>query len=291
MQIRSFQSSDKKALIEISKHTWGGHDQLPYELAELLANPDSYLYVMEYKNRVVAFANINVIDEGKTGWMEHMRVHWRYRKRGFAWAMTQGLILKADTLGVERLRLATTVENEATHKIAQRIGMHKVLKMKLFWKGNYRGIRWKDTTIPIKPISADEAYAMIMTYPELIPQSIITYYWHCFDLSEMHLKTMEKKFRFWKAESDDAVGALSMGFQRMFHGSLMWVSTIYALNEVSFHSALSHQLQTAKDVQAQGVLCFHSLPYQAGQKIPGLKRNTFATELVLLEKGQPFGKF
>lgn len=291
MQIRAFQPSDREALLEISKHTWGGYDQLPYELDELLANPSSYLYVLEYRNRVVAFANINVIDEGKTGWLEHMRVHWRYRKRGFAWAMTQGLIAKAETLGVNRLRLATTVENEATHKIATRIGMHQVLKMKLFWKGNYRGIRWKDTTVPVKLISANETYAILRKYPGLIPQGIITYYWHCFDFSKTLLEKMETQFQFWKAERNDTLGAMSMGCQLIFREAPMWVSTIYALDEESFHSALSQQLQIAKDVQAQGLLCFHSLPFQAGQKIPGLKQNTFATELVLLEKCQPFGGF
>ncbi|MFX1510776.1 MAG: GNAT family N-acetyltransferase [Promethearchaeota archaeon] len=288
MQIRSFQSSDRETLLEISKHTWGGYDQLPYELDELLANPSSYLYVLEYRNRVVAFANINVIDEGKTGWLEHMRVHWRYRKRGFAWVMTQGLIAKAETLGVNRLRLATTVENEATHKIATRLKMRQVLQMKLFWKGNYRGIRWKHSRVPVKACSADEAYAILRKYPKLIPEGIITYNWHCFDFSKMLLEAMETQFQFWKIARNDTIGALSMGFQQLFHGALMWVSTIYALDEGSFHSALSHQLQAAKDVKAQGVLCFHSSPYQAGQKIPGLKRNTFATELVLLEKRQPF---
>ncbi len=291
MQIRSFQLSDWDAIFEISKHTWGGYDQLPYELNELLANPNSYLYVMERKGRIVAFANINIIDEGKTGWMEHMRVHWRYRKRGFAWAMTQGLISKAETMGVERLRLATTVENEATHKIATRISMHQVLKMKLFWKGNYRGIRWKDTTVPVTLISANEMYTTLRKFPNLIPQGIITYYWHCFDFSKTLLETMETQFQFWKAERNDTIGAVSMGFQLTFHEAPMWVSTIYALDEESFHSTLSHQLQTAKGAQAQGVLCFHSLPYQAGQKIPGLKQNTFASELVLLEKRRPFGKF
>jgi RimJ/RimL family protein N-acetyltransferase/uncharacterized protein Usg len=288
MLVREFQALDRPALLEISKHTWGGYDQLPYELDELLTNPNSHLYVMEYKARLVAFANVNVIDEGKTGWLEHMRVHWRYRKRGFAWAMTKSLIAKAEALGIKRLRLSTTVENEATRKIATRIGMNQVLQMKLFWKGNYRGIRWKDTSTPIEPCTPDEAYTILSTHSSLIPQGILTYYWHAYDFSKPHFDSMRDRFQFWKAEKRGKTKALAFGYQRSFHGAPLWCSTIYALDLPSFHSILSHQLQTAKALQAQGVLCFHSFPFQAGDEIPGLKRGTFSSVLVLYETRRPF---
>ncbi len=288
MLIRSFQPSDKAALLEISRRTWGGHDQLPHELDELYANPNSYLFVMEYKERVVAFANLNVIDEGKTGWLEHMRVHWRYRKRGFAWTMTQALISRAETLGVERLRLSSTIENEATHKIATRIGMRQVLKMKLFWKGGFRGIRWKDDSVPVVPCTADEAYAICDTHTLLIPEGIITYYWHAYDFTKALFDSIGERFQFWKAEKTEEIRGLAFGYQRTFQGAPLWCSTIYALDQPAFYSALSHQLLTAKTIQAEGVLCFHSFPFQAAHEIPGLKQNTFSTELVLFEKQSPF---
>ena len=200
MLFREFQTSDRPALLEISKRTWGGHDQLPYELDKLLANPNSHLFVLEYKERLVAFANITVIDEGKTGWLEHMRVHWRYRKRGFAWTMTQSLITEAEALGVKRLRLSATLENEATRKIATHLGMKRVPLMKLFWKGNYRGIRWKETSTPIEPCSPDEAYTILNAQASLIPQGVLTYYWHVYDFTKSHFDSIRDQFQFWKAE-------------------------------------------------------------------------------------------
>ena len=173
--IRPFELSDKPAIIEISKRTWGGYDQLPYELDKLMANRNSYMFVMEFKDCIVAFANLKVIDEGKTGWMEFMRVHWRYRKRGFAWAMTQRLITEAKTLGVARLRLTTTIENKATKRITKRISMDQVLQMKLFWKGNFRRIRWKDVSVPNVPVSTEEAFVFLRDSPNLVPNSLASY--------------------------------------------------------------------------------------------------------------------
>jgi RimJ/RimL family protein N-acetyltransferase len=288
MLVREFQASDRFALIEISKRTWGGHDQLPYELDKLMANPNSHLFVLEHKEHLVAFANISVIDEGKTGWLEHMRVHWRYRKRGFAWAMTQFLITKAEELGVKRLRLSATLENEATRKIATRLGMNQVPLMKLFIKGNFRGIRWKDTSIPIEPCTPDEAYTILGTHSSLIPQGVLTDYWHVYDFTKSNFDSIQNQFQFWKAEKHGKTKALVFGYQRFFHKNSQWCATIYALNLPSFYSTLSHQLQTAKALQAQSVLCFHSLPFQAGGEIPGLKQNTFSTTLVLYEKYRPF---
>ncbi|TRO54973.1 GNAT family N-acetyltransferase [Candidatus Bathyarchaeota archaeon] len=288
MDIREYQLSDIPAILEISRRTWGGYDQLPYELDELIANPNSFLYVIEYKGRIVAFANLNVIDGGKTGWLEHMRVHFRYRKRGFAWAMTQHLLAEAEARNLNRVRLTTAIENEATRQIATQIGMHQVLQMKLFWKGNYRGIRWKDDSVPIRACNSDEAYDFLNANPDLTTDGIVVYYWHAFDLTRELFSSLSNKFRFWRTEETGQGGALAFGYSQIFHDAPMWASTIYALDVPSFYSALSHQLQVAKEEQAEGMLCFHSPPFQAGGEIPGLKRGTFASSLVLFEKRRPF---
>ncbi|MFW9935261.1 MAG: GNAT family N-acetyltransferase [Candidatus Thorarchaeota archaeon] len=288
MRIRSFHPTDRLAIMEISKHTWGGYDQLPYELDGLIANPNSYLYVLEYKSRVVAFANLNIIDDGKTGWMEHMRVHYRYRKRGFAWAMTQHLLSEAEGLNIERLRLATTIENDATLRITNRIGMRQILQMKLFAKDNFRGIRWKDTSITIEPCTIEDASALLKTQPNLIPKNILIHYWHAFDLTKSYLISLGEQFQLWKGEVNGKLRTLIFAYVKTHAHAPLWCSTIYALDDSSFYSALSQQLQAAKMALAQSVLCFHSSPFQGANKIPGLKRNTFSSILVLLEKQHPF---
>jgi RimJ/RimL family protein N-acetyltransferase len=290
-RIRPYDLSDKPAILEISKRTWGGYDQLPHELDKLMANRNSYMFVMEFKDRVVAFANLKVIDEGKTGWMEFMRVHWRYRRRGFAWTMTQRLITEAKMLGVKRLRLTTTIENEATKRITDRIGMHQVLQMNLFWKGNFRGIRWKDTSFPNVPVSTDEAFAFLTNYSKLVPKGILIDYWHAYDLTKDSLESVGENTKFWKCEKNRKDTALTFGYLRSFRSEPMWCSTIYAIGEHSFYSALSQQLQTAVEHEARGVLCFHPVQYQASHEIPGLKRNTFSSTLVLYEKHEPFDAY
>ncbi len=288
LNIRPYELSDKPAILEISKRTWGGYDQLPYQLDTLMANRNSFMFVMEFKDRLVAFANLKVIDEGKTGWMEYMRVHWRYRKRGFAWTMTQRLITEAKTLGVKRLRLSTTIENEATKRITDRIGMHQVLQMNLFWKGNFRRIRWKDESVPNFPIPVDKAFAFLTDNPILVPKGILVDYWHAYDLTKDALESIGENTKFWNGEKNRKNKALSFGYLRVFRGEPMWCSTIYAIGEHAFYSALSQQLQTAVEHEARGVLCFHPVEYQATHGIPGLKRNTFSSILVLFEKYQPF---
>jgi RimJ/RimL family protein N-acetyltransferase len=287
-QIRRYEKSDKPAILEISKRTWGGYDQLPNELDGLFVNRNSYMFVMEFKGRVVAFANLKVIDKGKTGWMEFMRVHWRYRKRGFAWTMTQRLITEAKSLGVSRLRLSTTIENEATKRITERIGMQQVLQMNLFWKGNFRRIRWKNTSVPNIPVSTDDAFMFLRSQPNLLPKGILIDYWHAFDLTQDSIESLGERARFWKGERNGTDMTLSFGYLRVFRDEPMWCSTIFAVGEHSFNSALSQQLRIAAEHKAMGVLCFHPIQYQAGHKIPGLKRNTFSSTLAIYEKRQPF---
>lgn len=286
--IRPFRQQDKTAIFEISKHTWRGYDQLPSELDRLFVDTNSYLYVLEYKGRVVAFANLNVIDDGKTGWMEHMRVHWRYRKQGFAWAMTKWLISKAEALGVKRIRLTSTAENEATRRITQHVGMHQVLATKLFMKGKFRGVRWKDVSVPTTPCTPSETFRFLNTQPDLVPESIIIHYWHAFDLTKPMIESLGKSVHFWKGERNGRVVSLSFGYLRPFHDEFLWSSTIYALDESSFFSALSQQLQAAKKQGAGEFLCFHHTKFQAANIIPGLKTQVFESQLLLYEKQRPF---
>ncbi len=288
MRIRSFQQSDKPAILEISKHTWGGYDHLPFELDGLMADKKSHLFVLVHRNRVVTFANLKVIENGKTGWMEYMRVHPRFRKRGFASTMMQHLLSEATKLGVERIRLTTVTENEATKRIANRIGMHQVFQMKILWKRKFSQLRWKDTSVPIYSCTPNEAFAFLQSKPALLPADIVLNHWHAFDATQASFEAIGHITQFWKSKENRKVGALSFGFLRRVRDGSQWCSTIYALDEPSFHSALSHQFQTANQQKAQYFMCFHPIPYQAAFKIPGLKTNTHEMKLVLFEKQRPF---
>lgn len=289
--IRPFESSDKPVIVAISKQIWGGHDHLLHILDEVVMDPNSYPFVLESRNRVVAFANLKVIEPGATAWMELMRVHPRYRKRGFAWALTQQLITKATELKVKRLRLSSMVTNPAASRITTRLGMREVLQLKVFWKWNFLRFRWKDTSVPIRTCSPEEAFHFLQTTPHLIQSGLLVSHWMAYEATKPTFQMIGETTRFWKSDSHEAHQALSFGFLRKLPDHTEWISTIYAVDEPGFLSSLSQQFETAKEHSATGLMCLHSPQFQAAGMLRGLKRHTRQGQLALYELEAPFPKF
>ena len=90
--IRRFQDSDIPDILEIAKTTWGGHDHLPSMLDDWLSDSNCSPYVMEEEGKVVSVANLKIMDQGRTGWMEGLRVHSNFREKGLAAQMTKHLV-------------------------------------------------------------------------------------------------------------------------------------------------------------------------------------------------------
>jgi ribosomal protein S18 acetylase RimI-like enzyme len=134
--IRPFRKSDKPLVLDISRRTWGGHDHLLPVFNKMVADPGCRLQVVEYHKKIIAFGIVRIIENDRTGWMEGLRVHPHYKRRGLAVAITKYNSNLAASFGVKRLRLLMEVENNISQKLPRKIGMSKRLTMNYLWKEN-----------------------------------------------------------------------------------------------------------------------------------------------------------
>ncbi len=288
LQIRPLEESDIPALLKIAKYTWGGYDYLPYVLNSWIIDSANNPFVMEFKQRVVACANIKIIENGRTGWLEGLRVLRWYRKRGYAWVMTQHLVNLATDMEIERLRFTTANDNRASQILARRIGMQEILRLNVFWKGNIGRLRWNYDIIPTDQCTTKEALALLRAVPDLIPRNIVVYNWYALDLSTAAIESIAEFAQFWRCGTNENTRAFSLGFLQTERDSKQWCTTIYALDKVSFRSMLSTQIQVAKAQNATGLMCVHPLDFKTATEIAGLKRGTEVIGLSLFEKRRPF---
>ena len=119
--VRPLEESDLDDILEIAKHTWDGHDYLPYFFDAWLKDPDSHTAAIERDGHVIALANLRVIEDGRTGWMEGLRVHPDHQGEGLASHLTRHIVQQAEDLKVERLRYTTASVNEASFHLAESI--------------------------------------------------------------------------------------------------------------------------------------------------------------------------
>ena len=109
--IRRLVKSDQDDVLEISKYTWDGHDYLGTVFDEWVNDPKCDFVGVEVEDRVVAVANLRLIEGGCTGWLEGLRVHPDFRQRGYANEITAYLVAEGERLGVGRLRYTTSDRN------------------------------------------------------------------------------------------------------------------------------------------------------------------------------------
>ena len=284
-KVRKIRPSDHEAILEISKHIWDGHDYLPSVVDEWLKDPDSHTYGVEFDNRLVAIANLRVIEEGKTGWMEGLRVHQDHRGKGYADALTRHLIEKGEQLGVHRLRYTTATENEASLKIASNYAFSKVFEAGVFWHPNPK-IRNKIAAHPdIRESNPKETYTLLKRNPSLIPHKTLIYDWKALEVSSKSLEIIGKTCRFFTTLKDGQADSLSLVYLRRQESQSIWMTTIYAKEPIGFMSQLCYDIDVAQDEGIRRMMCTYEIEHEETLRDCGLLSNRrWHTNMVLLER-------
>ena len=283
--IRPVRPSDLESILEISKQTWGGFDYLPNVIGEWLKNSDSHTYGLEADKKLVALANLRVIEGGKTGWMEGLRVHTDYRGKGFASLLTEYVIDKGKKQKVDRLRYTTGSDNEASLKLASKHGFSQILEMGVFWHPNLK-VESPSIFYPsARKQDPPKVYTLLQENPSLIPNNTLVYDWKALDISLQSLTTIAKTHRLYAALKKGRIDSLSLAYPRPHRKSRIWITTIYAKEPVSFFAQLDHNMTEAQKEGCKAMMCTYRTELEKNlldAKIVSNRR--WRTHLVLLER-------
>jgi N-acetylglutamate synthase-like GNAT family acetyltransferase len=281
--LRVLNKTDIPEIIDICKTTWNGHDHLPLIIDEWLENTSCHPFVLEQGNRVIGVANVRIIDEGKTAWMEGLRIHSDFRQKGLGERLTLRLVEEAKKLNVKRIRLVTSRDNVAPIKLAAGIGMKQIAKYAVFWKGFRRYPKWVDNSITIRLLESESVILFIQNYPSLIPLNTLIRHWDFFDATRKKIREIGKTSGYL-AGANELGAALSLGIKQATSYGTEWCFSLYATNGVSFLSGLSANLKHMREYGYRNLMCIHSMEFTSlYSRISWLKRRNHEIQLVLHE--------
>jgi N-acetylglutamate synthase-like GNAT family acetyltransferase len=239
LNIRRVQSSDLEDVNEISKHIWDGHDYVPSVAKAWLKDPTCHFYGVEEDGRVVAVGNLRLIENGRVGWMEGLRVHPDYRGRGLANELSWYIVKKGEELGVKRLRYTTNFDNVASLRLAKKLGFKRVITVAVAWLN-----RPKPGSAPrgypqIEKLEAKKVWSLLDADSRLVPRGILFYDWKALDLGCENLLEIGKTHEFYAALKNERMNSLSFGLARR-EANRPWGSfTICASGRQGFLAQLS----------------------------------------------------
>lgn len=235
--------SDKEDVLEISRHIWDGHDYLPHIFDKIMNDCSSHIFGAEVNGKIMGVANLRLVEEGKIGWMEALRVHPEVRGLGIARKLTERLVDEAKQLGVEKLRYATAFDNDASLKLASNIGMKKVDEFAIRWF-NYSDT--KDHNIiasQLQQVSGKEFYKCLTGQSKVDTKGHIVYDWKVIDVTLKGLEDLEESVEYWVEKSGEILLSASIGILHYSNHGSAWDFTIYASNRETFLSQMVCHLE------------------------------------------------
>lgn len=284
MKIRKLRSSDRDDVMEISRHVWEGHDYLPGVFESWLNDENSNFYGVDVNGRVVAVANIRLLEGGRTGWMEGLRVHPDYRGKGYANEMTHFLVRKAEDLGVERLRYTTGDNNAASLRLASMAGFQRLLEKAVFWCVKPKKAPTVRGYLPIEEAKPARAFELLEANPHLVLHGVLVYDWKAADSTPENFKEIGRDHGFFVALKNGKLDSMSFGHSRQ-DLEKTWGFTVYASDSKGFLAQVSFNMTRALEARSDSVMSTFEREFEET-----LRQVDFACEeqdkghLVLLEK-------
>ncbi|OGD44380.1 hypothetical protein A3K79_05630 [Candidatus Bathyarchaeota archaeon RBG_13_46_16b] len=284
-KIRRLLNSDRDDIMEISRHIWDGHDYLLCVADKWLQDQNCHFYGVEVDGHVVAVGNLRLIEDGKTGWMEGLRVHPKHRGKGLANEITKYLVRKAKRLGVQRLRYTTANRNKASLKLAKMAGFSKMAEMAVFWHLNPEQLPSIKSYPTIEKSNPTRVYSLLRANSTIVPDGVLFYDWKASDVSLQNLEEIGKTHEFNIALRRRKLDSLSFGYPRPEPEQVWWSFTVYAGDLDGFLSQLSYNLKTALERGFKSIVCtFETRFEKALKEVPWISEEHWGLRLVLLEK-------
>jgi len=123
--IRPARAADREAVLAFCARTFEWGDYVPLVWDEWLADEQGPLLVATFNDELVGVAKVSLLTPTEA-WLQGLRVHEQYRRRGLAWQFLLHCLDAARQRGAQVARLATGSKNVAVHKTAARAGMRRV---------------------------------------------------------------------------------------------------------------------------------------------------------------------
>ena len=126
LSTRELSQSDLAGIQEINDLTYDGHDYIAAAFPDWMCRQGKDLWTIACSDSegVTGLEVLTLYDQGRTGWIDALRVHPRARGNGIGLALQQQLIEFArGSLPLQRVRLCTARSVVASRKIATSCGM------------------------------------------------------------------------------------------------------------------------------------------------------------------------
>ncbi|MHA1609513.1 MAG: GNAT family N-acetyltransferase [Candidatus Njordarchaeales archaeon] len=122
---RLARDTDREFVISFTRNTWEWGDYIPQVWNDWLRDPRGRLYVAEVDGKPVAILHAAFLLDNSV-WLEGLRVHPEYRRRGIAYRLNKYVIENLINEGYRVFRMAIMHWNTPSINLAKKLGFYEV---------------------------------------------------------------------------------------------------------------------------------------------------------------------
>ncbi|MBD3367391.1 MAG: GNAT family N-acetyltransferase [Candidatus Eisenbacteria bacterium] len=132
LKVRRARPEDRGAILELSKHIWGGDDYLPLVWDHWLEDEEGVLLTVLHKGRPVGMSKVTLLAPGEV-WLEGLRLHPDLQGQGLSSQINRVSYREAQKLNPKTIRYSTGAGNEASRRLAEHRGFWQVGRALWLW--------------------------------------------------------------------------------------------------------------------------------------------------------------
>ena len=150
--IRHAEGADKDKVLAFCDHTFDWGDYLRLVWDDWFADGTGPLLVATLDEEPVGVAKVTLVTPTEA-WLQGLRIHQAYRRRGLAWQFQTRCLNVARELGASVARLATSSKNTPVHKTTERAGMRRAVEVEVLQAASVPSGKG---SVPLAPLTLED---------------------------------------------------------------------------------------------------------------------------------------
>ena len=177
--IRELTIDDVDQVNVVCETVWSGNDYVPRIFPKWVESPLAQTIGLFEDGELVAFGNIEKIDDTDIAWVQGLRVKDGHREKGHATTIANSLVDIAKSLEIEHLWYATSSRNESSMRVAEKCGFHEAAKTGYFrvYKPYPPHPRPSMSIVPLD-VTPQRLHELLTVNPDLVQSELFPLAWH-----------------------------------------------------------------------------------------------------------------
>ena len=177
--IRELTLQDQEHVNILCETVWSGNDYVPAIFPKWVSSPLSKTLGVFEADELVAFGNVEKMEDSNIAWIQGLRVKESHREKGHATSVTLALAELARDMGIRHLWYATSSRNEPSMKVADKCGFRIADRTGYFriYKPYPAHSRPSPSIIPMN-VTPDRLYDLLIENPDLVESNTFPLAWH-----------------------------------------------------------------------------------------------------------------